>query len=281
MSMKKSKRITIAVASMLLAFSAASTVTGTVAWFTANNIVNVSGMQIQAEAEEGIVISNEAKTDWKTAIEASHTSATNNDKGFIPTSTANATTWYHANSDDVNKHQHAGDYATLTVTAPTAGTGNGVGTATVNGVENRNIYLLNHFYVQSAINTALTGQDLFVSEIEATDDAGKVLNKSLRVLFKVAGSDARIYCPLLRADFSATENAGAAKQASTSTASTVAATDKLVSNGTIPAYTAEGTNAIDVSVYMYFEGEDTNCKSANIDTLSSVTVSFKLENRAA
>ena len=264
-----------------IAFSAIASVAGTVAWFTANNVVSASNLNIQAEAEEGIVISNEGKSTWKTSTEASHTSATYNSKGFIPTSTSTGAAWYHTNSDDVNDYQKGAqeEYATLSINSPVT---DGVGTATVNGIQNRNIYLLNHFYVQSAIATELTNQKLFIKSVSATDSANKALNKSLRILFKLSSAVA-IYCPLADGNFTAVSgtNAGDAHKASASGSVTEAAnidSFDLLHTGTIPAYTAAGTNALDLEVYLFFEGEDTNCKSANIDTLNSVSVSFELKN---
>ena len=57
---EKIKAIMMALPLMIL--STAAAVTGTVAWFTASNVVNVEGMSIQAEAEEVIVISNSDKS---------------------------------------------------------------------------------------------------------------------------------------------------------------------------------------------------------------------------
>lgn len=278
--MKKRSKISILVTGIaLIAFSVAASITGTVAWFTANNVLSVSSLNIQAEAEEGVVISNEGKSEWKTSAAASHTAATYNSKGFIPTSTSTGAAWYHTNSDDVNNHAKGADevYATLSINSPVS---DGVGTATVNGIQNRNIYLLNHFYVQSAIATDLTNQKLFIKSVSATDSANKALNKSLRILFKLSSAVA-IYCPLADGNFAAVENAGAAHVDSASGSVTDAANIDafdLLHTGTIPAYTAAGTNALDLEVYLFFEGEDTNCKSANIDTLNTVSVSFELKN---
>jgi len=278
--MKKRSKLSILVAGIaLIAFSAVASVAGTVAWFTANNVVSANSLNIQAEAEEGIVISNEAKSTWKTSVAASHTAATYNSKGFIPTSTSTGAAWYHTNSDDVNDHQKGENetYATLSINTPIS---DGVGTATVNGIQNRNIYLLNHFYVQSAIATELTNQKLFIKSVSATDSANKDLNKSLRILFKLSSAIA-IYCPLADGNFTAVQNAGAAHVDSVSGSVTDAAnidSFDLLHTGAIPAYTAEGTNALDLEVYLFFEGEDSNCKSANIDTLNSISVSFELKN---
>ena len=71
--MKKTKIIIPALGVMLL--STAASVTGTVAWFSMNSFVNATNMNILAKAEEGIVISNEAKTLWTDSAIASKSSA--------------------------------------------------------------------------------------------------------------------------------------------------------------------------------------------------------------
>ena len=84
---KKSKVMAAAIA--MLTLSTAGAVTGTVAWFTSSNVVTASGMSIQAEAEQGILIANESFATWKDSVEASHKGA---NKTFIPTSTADTVT---------------------------------------------------------------------------------------------------------------------------------------------------------------------------------------------
>ena len=279
--MKKRSKI-LAAAIALLGFSTAASITGTVAWFTANNIVSATGMQIQAQAEEGIVIAEElasySDASWKTNVTAAHNGVASDNKGYIPTSTANAANWYHGNSESADTHEAGtGDNAVQEVTPVTVA--DGIGSATVNGITNRHLYLLNHFYVQSTVPTdGIAHQDLQIKNVKATDSStdakALALNKSLRVLFKL-GSTVKIYCPLLEADFTAAGQAGAAEYINGDDTTPFV----LASDTTIPAYVANAnTSCLDVEVYCYFEGEDTNCKSANIGTFASIAISFKLGN---
>lgn len=285
--MKKMKKI-MAAAIAMMTFSTAAAVTGTVAWFTANNIVAATGMNIQAEAEEGIVIAQELASyndaSWKTNVTAAH-SGSGLEKGFIPTSTSTATAWYHGNSESADTHQAGTDtnaVKAIDVTAPELVNGNGVGTATVNGITGRNIYLLNHFYVQSTVpGTGIAHQDLEIKDVTAqdstTEEKAKTLNKSLRVLFKVKDSEtAKIYAPLADADFATVNYAGAAEHVNGEDSTPYA----LLTDTTIPGYVANSAaSCIDISVYIYFEGEDTNCKSANIGQFANIAISFKLGNK--
>lgn len=279
--MKKRSKI-MAAAMAVMTLSTAAAVTGTVAWFTANNVVSATGMQIQAQAEEGIVIAEElasySDASWKTNVTAAHNGVASDSKGYIPTSTANASSWYHANSESADDYRPGTGANAVTAISVTTGT-DGIGNATVNGIANRHVYLLNHFYIQSTVPTiGIADQDLQIKNVVATDSSTDekaiALNKSLRILFKL-GSTVQIYSPLLGADFTGTNEAGNAKYVNGDDASPV----KLITNGTIPAYVANSNStALDLSVYCYFEGEDTNCKSSNIGTFASISISFKLEN---
>ena len=66
--MKKTKIIVPALGVLLL--STAASVTGTVAWFSMNNFVTATGMEVRAKAENGIVISDDPdSTTWKETAE--------------------------------------------------------------------------------------------------------------------------------------------------------------------------------------------------------------------
>ena len=272
---KRSKVLAAAIAMMTL--STAASITGTVAWFTANNVVSASGMSIKAEAEQGIVISNEDKTTWAETATAKHTGG---DNGFIPTSTANAVNWYHANAADADNYAHNTDgyneYTTSQgITESTGSSGTGLGS-----IDLGNIYLINHFYIKSSTVNAFTEtgkvQKIYLKSVTATlpeTVASANLDKALRVLVK---SDAGLFvvAPISGATLSYTVNNASAVTALDAIAAND--TSKYLWSGTeIPAY--DSNSPIDISVYCYFEGEDQNCKSTNIKAsmdLISVETSF-------
>ena len=64
--MKKTKVIIPALGILLL--STAASVTGTVAWFSANSTVNANGMKVQATTSESLVINTECPVGTKTKI---------------------------------------------------------------------------------------------------------------------------------------------------------------------------------------------------------------------
>ena len=259
--MKKTKVIIPALGILLL--STAASVTGTVAWFSMNAEVTANGMQVKAKAEDGIVISNEAKAEWKNTATASH-----NGSGveLIPTSTAKGTSWYHATStdaDDAAAGQAAANYGeplNITVT-------DGVGSKDANSY-----YLVNSFFISSSSAQALT-KDLYVKSLTATVDTSYsgALDKAVRVLVSDAsGTNALIFNPLGGTD--------SYKVAGTTDVTTETGADEaeLLDNISIPAYT--GTSGLEIKVFAYFEGEDEDCKSTNIKAnLDAINVSIVFE----
>ena len=196
------------------------------------------------------------------------------------TSTANLTAWYHANSDDANSATASSDYAVVTPTKPNAGTDQtGLGTTTYEQTQ-KNVYLLNRFYVQSASGMQRENQDLYVTDLAVSGSSSSTeLNKALRVAF-LCGETKVIYAPFAGATLTYTVNgstsvtASAAKDANNDAVKTV-----LASNITISAYDEGGNGAKEIEVYTYFEGEDAAAKSANITaSLDTLAISFKFGN---
>jgi len=293
MKFKKSRKFTVAIASMLLAFSAASAVTGTVAWFTASNVVSASGMYVMAEKEDGIVMANEGLTSWSTAVTASHDGKIGeNQAGFIPTSTLDGDKWAHASAVQADQKDGVVDsYHMLT----TSENSNGVYKATINDAA-KNIYLLNKFYLKSASTSTITGDLYSYVKAEVTGtSASAELNKALRVLVKY-GSDVNIYAPIsggttiytvctaVTEDKAETPENEYAKTMTaipaTSGVFTGATTHKLSSAVTIPANIPDAPNTVnsfEVQVFAYFEGEDAACFSNNIvATLDKLSITVKL-----
>ena len=252
--MKKMKKI-MAAAIAMMTFSTAAAVTGTVAWFTASNVVTATGMTLQADTEQGINISNESLAEWKDSIEASHDGTLNDDQArFIPTTTTDANIWKHGNSDDANSSTAVGGLVDLTL----ADAGNGIKKVNNSGsaIHDKNIYLLNKFYLRSSTPLEIAGKTLYCNSVTASGStASTLLDMSFRVLVKY-GSAVKIYAP-----FEANQDTDAPA---------LRPTDKnqvLGTNVTIPASTANtAATLIEIEVYCYFDGNDSHCKSANIPT---------------
>ena len=83
----------------LLLISAMVLASASYAWFSMNTQVTATGMQVKATAEDGILISNSAKSDWTNSATATVTTAV-----LVPTSTAGTKTpaWTHNTSPDAD-----------------------------------------------------------------------------------------------------------------------------------------------------------------------------------
>ena len=298
--MTKFKKRILALLAGMLGLTGATVATSGVAWFTASSTVQVSGMTMQAAAEQGIVISNEGKSVWKTSATASHTGA---GLSYVPTSTHDASTWAHAYADDMNNGQSDVVYEIITpadnIASPAMGTASdGAFGFNENGTWKR-VYLVNSFYIQSSSTSAITGQDIYIKDLKAATPA-QDLSKALRVLVKKHGDDssAKVFAPVITETISYTVCTAVTpddpategnEYAVTSTAATTAVLGSatlnntnniLLSNVEIPAYTSNGANATQFDVYCFFEGEDVNCKSANIEaTFETINISFVLGNK--
>lgn len=265
--MKKFKKI-VAAAIAMMTLSTAAAVTGTVAWFTASNVVTANGMSLTADTEQGINISNESLTEWKDSIEASHNGTLNGAQAkFIPTTTADASAWKHGNSADRNNHAASGELVTLTL----AEAGNGIMKVNNPGdaIHDKNVYLLNKFYLRSSTPMAIENKTLYCNSVTAERSGeSQEIDFSFRVLVKY-GTTSFIYAPFEETD---PENSALAPTE----------TNKVLgSNVTIPASTVTtASQLVEISVYCYYEGEDSHCKSINIvpnfNTLS-VTCKFGTE----
>lgn len=267
--MKKMKKV-VAAALAMMTLSTAAAVTGTVAWFTASNTVTASGMSLQADTEQGITISNEQLAVWKDSATASHDGTLSNTQAkFIPTTTTDAVTWKHGNSDNRDDHTAVGGLKDLVL----ADAGNGIAKVNNPGdaIHNKNVYLLNKFYLRSATPMEIAGKTLYCNSVVAERAKGAEVQQidfAFRVLIKY-GSVVKIYAP-----FEDTVPENNAIQGGT-------LDQVLGENVTIPASTVAGPDGlIKIEVYCYYEGEDTHCKSANIvpnfNTLS-VTCKFGTE----
>ena len=272
--MKKTKIIVPALA--LLVLSTAASVSGTVAWFSANQTVTASGMSVKAKAQAGLVISNTAAGTYNAAAESAKTACAE----LYPASTADLSTWL--TSASTNPAQANTEQAYTAATPWTA--------AVAPAEQQPGSYIVHDFYIRSSAAAALTVSHLDVKEVNVTEngsDGFDNLSKSLRVGIKFDGSSNHyIYGPV--AGYTATvsvQNAAGAYSSVAADRTDVSAlayntlsTDTSITS--IPASTANGLHA---SVYVWFEGEDANCISNNIisglETLSiSVVFGYNLTN---
>jgi hypothetical protein len=289
----------------MLTTSAIMLSTATYAWFTMNKTVSVTNMQVQAKADQGLLI-NEVATAGDSHWDELATTSQTGGIQLHATSTADTKTWYvayskksntaaSATSGNASTDLTAEGYRTLG-TAPFATAISTVAAAAGTNAQQdityvdkdagsdydpgEGYYVKYTYYLKSsadAITTTLaagTGnQSLQIKNVTVTNNnnvgvSGTVedLDAALRVAI-VIGGKAYIYAPVTGATGTYYVNAS-------STATTVLTGDQATAPITIPAVTADGTPFY---VYLYFEGEDAKLKTDNVtSSLDNVTVAFDL-----
>lgn len=290
--MKKTKIIVPALGMLLL--STAASVTGTVAWFAVNTSVSVSGLQVKAKAEGGIVIaaythaassiSDSGVGYNNTLADATFTapekSAYKNEAAvnltaaeLFPTSTYDTSAWHHATSNDVNNHAATSAYSTFGTSLQKDGknyTGTGDDSEHAYAYDGQ-YFLYNQYRVKSTNDSTFS---LYVSAISvsAETSASEAINNSLRVAIKVGDGAVAFFAPLYT-----TSEGGDLKcsNGSTAVAYTRIAKGKgeLASKVQIANDTINSTG-IDMKMWVYYEGEDPNCKTVNTDgvTIDSLSI---------
>ena len=280
----------------MLACSAVMLSTATYAWFTMNKEVSVTNMQVQAKADQGLLINEVATANDPNWDEKATTNQTEGIK-LHATSTANTGTWYVAYSTKKSSAASAGQsaasadltsdgYKTLGTDITTGTTKSVAAVAGTNALQEitwvdadqdttydngEGYYVKYTYYLKSSgdaitCSTAAKSKSLNIKNVTVTGNTGSAdLDKALRVAIVVNGK-AYIYAPLYEAAQTCYVAAG-------STATTTLVGEQPTAMESIPAVTEAGTP---VYVYLYFEGEDPNLKTDNVtETLDNLVVSFK------
>ena len=276
--MKTMKKLIPALAMLLV--SAVLLGTSTFAWFSMNTQVTAKGMEVKAQAEGGIVISNSTKSGWTAEASAQITTAS-----LYPTSNAKTpgtlTSWYHNksdNADDAKAGQAAGTYETLTIALSDATNSEGVGYVDANsdsaytaGVDAA-YFLMDKFFIKSS-GDALTSTTLYINKVEVTSSATLLaIDNALRVCVVVNGT-AYLYAPVsVGAGPTLTYKV---KGSATDTVALAGTTKNTATGVTTIANTDQ--DAVPVEIYVYYEGEDANCKSTNISGVTVDTIAVSVQ----
>ena len=255
----------LAAAIAMMTLSTAATVTGTVAWFSANQIVTAQGMTVQAQSEEGIVISNAPAGTYNVSADSTNSATAQ----LKPASTWNCSDWYHSVSTNPGAANDGQAYSEITSNVT-------------------NYYATHEFYIRSSAEQ-LTVQSLNVKSVDAKvggNAAAQDLSKALRVgvVFDAdTAHTAYIYGPVT--GFTASYGVHQSTDGETAhTKAVTAVAGNTISSctgvTTIPANSANGTKA---TIFVWFEGEDAACMSnnivANLESLA-ITVQFSYTKNA-
>ena len=244
----------------------------TYAWFANNSQVTATGMAVNAQSEGGIeiaTVSGSITGTYGTVASAEMTSVS-----LLPTSTDNTTRWVHASAAiTTNKAAIADTYAELTTTV-----NNDIGS-----VGDKNYYVVKTFNIRSTSNV-LTASALKIDEVKVTNNNPQNLSKALRIAVVVGNTNPIFYAP---AGGDSTTQVWASNSTvdgvTTPTYNTAITNNdgnsQLASNYTS---TIDYENGVNAKIYIYFEGEDTELKSENIQqTLETLNVSVKFSATVA
>jgi hypothetical protein len=323
----------------MLTVSAVTLSTATYAWFTMNKEVSVTGMELKAHSEEGLLI-NEVKLatsgTWDNEAKAA---ATPTAFELRPASTSNLTTWWHANSkksadeagvdakgdtvvvdadtnaiytniSSISDHVDIGDENTTVTGTNGQATGNtqaethvyytDASYGTSGSYQNGEGYYVKYtYYLKSSGQTDLNVSAL-KAQVKATLKEGgsaAALDNSLRVGIKYGSTGMKIFAPVKNTVASPNGTATTGPNTSYGVTKDVKAEDSdtvepvvASATGQYTAYTAINTsaetipsvttNGEPVYVYVWFEGEDTNCMSDNLTAnlnAYDIDINFKVD----
>ena len=303
--MKKEKsnkrKLLSAIASLLV--SAAMLSTSTYAWFTMNKEVEVRNLTVQAKAEGGLLIAETINGVWD---EAANTLAETDDAkvALFPTSTANTSAWYHATSKSAANAANASqsgaselksegytelELSSEEIQAAVAGSNGKKDVYYVDSGEtgydeaDAKYYVKYVYYLKTSTegttNLGLTSgsQNVNISVVSVEGNENSTdLNKAMRVGIEIGGKF-YIFAPIEGATGTYFVNATTETTAIDSSASTHDTPMSIATALTsLPGMNGDPTP---VYIYLWYEGEDENCKSENVTaTLDELTVNveFKL-----
>ncbi|MBQ0009544.1 MAG: hypothetical protein KBS76_00365 [Ruminococcus sp.] len=245
--------------------------TATYAWFSMNLTVEATGMQVKAVSSGGIAIASYTKgddgakapdaTDFKSSAAAAYLASAN----VFPTSTPDATTWYTAFASETDRFEPSGGYTQ--VTASDLG----------------QYVLVSKFQVKSLGTTEATSStDLYLTNVTLGGLTSKPLNNALRIAIVYAGEGAQ------GTHFIAPVRSGSIDSLKCVSGTSLVNYPEIeisptnyfmsstsYSSGDNVIYLGKATNtAKDLTVYIYFEGEDVSCYSLNAIEVDTITVNL-------
>ena len=252
--MKKTKVIIPALGLLLL--STAASVTGTVAWFAANANVTATGMSITATTDSTFLVISKSSDLTANAKTVALTTATGN---AYPTNWVNTGTeqsasysWVTGAGTSTSNGALSGNYSSLTISEATANLGK---------VNDKIYYVYDTVYVGLASGSSTPAGKKLVANATFTATAASAYNACLTVGLDV-GSDMST-----TADF----DEELVLNDTTVGAHKVSGTATLVSGANL------STTATSIKIYVFFDGDNSACTTANALSLNSISLDLEFE----
>ena len=242
----------------MLLVAAALLGTSTFAWFSMNTMVEANGMSVKAETSANLVIKN-STGDWTRAAAASHDSM----QTLKPASTSRTDGVLSAGKFFYAENPDTVDYDTGEAAANTR-----FAAAPVTANDDNEYVSCNTFTI--GVEGEKTFNSLYVSNISVSNNT-QAIAKALRVAV-VTANEALIFAPVTGADLSYRGVAAADVFATA-----LAATPETISVVGADADLGPISNAaeLEVTVYVWFEGQDESCISGNAVDVSELSVSVQ------
>lgn len=277
--MKKMRKIIPALAMLLV--SAIMMSTASFAWFTMSASVTATGMTVKAQAAGGLVMSAAkvadggysapGTNDYAATIDFSadgNTWYTNGASKIYPTST-NGTNWFAADAANADSHSAKTDVNGKAVYTNLGGS---------NITANNTYYLATKLYFKAVVENV--PHNLYATSIQITSSNANnaaSLDQALRVALKV-GEKWFYFAP----NYTGTpvlKHTTVSNSEYSAIAYTIGTSDGNISIGTdftdvLLTSNLEYDEATEVEVYIYYEGEDENCKSAFAVNINELTISL-------
>ena len=276
--MKKYGKLIIAF--MWLGLTMIMIVGATFAWFSENRNVEANGMQVQAETTSNLLITNSGKASYDYTVLASNTSTMT----LSPASTSKATSgilsagkFFYADREKIT--YSTGAATSDTVFAAVADANMAKDAAAAGSQTDSKTYVsVNTFYITAVGDTSKSISNVYISKLTVTKVNGSAvtpndISKALRVAV-VCGSNVYIFAPIsgytasykgvIAAGTGITEGTTISETAETiSTVNATPANNTGLTLGSLNVGATAGANELTVKVYIWYEGQDGNCTSAN------------------
>ena len=267
----------------------------TFAWFAENRNVQADGMSVQAETVKNLLIANNANN---ATYATSATSTLTNVQTLAPASTATAANdaSFFAAVDETRTNGYINAATGQTTGTPAspfvpfraahiADDNTDYATYVTNGSSEKHIEVAKHEFLVKTDNTSLGS--LYISGLTVTPaNATSAISAALRVAV-VCGENAFIFAPVTATvtveqqsttvSPTTTYNGITANSGSSSAVTISSIPANWVNSGT-PVYvlaSSVSTTATTVYVYIWYEGQDANCTSANSANVENLTVSVQ------
>lgn len=251
--------------------------TSTYAWFAANTQVSASGMEVKALSSGGLAIASYTNNSGaKTPpiadnFKSAYTLNFDATKGLVD---------YVQGADAIKPVSYNNDKAAAKwFTAAAANADDGKAAEGLTEVtSDPNAYRKAFYYQVKSLRDGYTSE-VYVSDVTVDGvSTSAVLDKSLRVAI-VTAEASFIFAPVHVAQQENEKDlvyaTGIEDGAFTTGKTNLLRLTSYDADETV-IFAALGTAAQDVTVYVYYEGEDPNCKSANATNIDTLKVTFKL-----